>query len=56
MNEIILEEKIAVNEFLDVVEAVGFRTYSHEQVEKALKNLFVTDLKKVYLKKVMRYT
>ena len=38
MNEIILEEKITVNEFLDVIESVGFKTYSKEQVEKALRN------------------
>lgn len=38
MNEIILEEKITVNDFLDVINAVGFKTYSKEQVEKALKN------------------
>ena len=38
MNEIILEEKITVNEFLDIIESVGFKTYSIEQVEKALNN------------------
>lgn len=38
MNEIILEEKITVNEFLDIIESVGFKTYSKEQVEKALGN------------------
>jgi len=38
MNEIFLKENISTNEFLDVIESVGFRTYSKEQVEKALKN------------------
>lgn len=38
MNEIILEEKVTVNEFLDIIESVGFKTYSKEQVEKALGN------------------
>lgn len=38
MNEIILEENITVEEFLEVIESVGFKTYSKEQVEKALKN------------------
>lgn len=38
MKEIILEENITVEEFLDVIESVGFKTYSKEQVEKALKN------------------
>ena len=38
MNNVILEEKISVNEFLEIVESVGFKTYSKEQVEKALGN------------------
>lgn len=38
MNDIILEENITANEFLDIIESVGFKTYSKEQVEKALKN------------------
>lgn len=38
MNEIVLEEKITVNEFLDIIESVGFKIYSKEQVEKALEN------------------
>ena len=38
MNEIILEEKINVDEFLDIIESVGFKPYSKEQVEKAFKN------------------
>lgn len=38
MNEIILEENITVDEFLEIIESVGFKTYSKEQVEKALKN------------------
>jgi len=38
MNEVILEEKISVDEFLEVIESVGFKTYSEEQVEKALNN------------------
>ena len=38
MDEIILEENITVEEFLEVIESVGFKTYSKEQVEKALKN------------------
>lgn len=38
MNQIILEEKITVDEFLDIIESVGFKTYTKEQVEKTLKN------------------
>ncbi len=38
MKNIILEEKIEVNEFLEIIESVGFKTYSKEQVEKALAN------------------
>lgn len=38
MNEVILEENITIDEFLEVIESVGFKTYSREQVEKALKN------------------
>ena len=38
MNEVILEENITIDEFLEVIESVGFKTYSKEQVEKALKN------------------
>ena len=38
MDNIILEENITIDEFLDIIESVGFKTYSKEQVEKALKN------------------
>lgn len=38
MKNIILEEKIEVDEFLEIIESVGFKTYSKEQVEKALAN------------------
>lgn len=38
MFKVILEEKISVDEFLEVIESVGFKTYSKEQVEKALQN------------------
>ena len=38
MEEVMLEYNITVEEFLDVIEAVGFKTYSKEQVQKALKN------------------
>lgn len=38
MGEIILEEKITVEEFLEVIESVGFKTYSEAQVIKALNN------------------
>lgn len=38
MNDIILEETMSVKEFLEVIESVGFKTYSKVQVEKALKN------------------
>lgn len=38
MEEIALHENISVDEFLEVIEAVGFKTYSSKQVEKALKN------------------
>lgn len=33
-----LEYFISTNEFLEVVESVGWKTYSEEQVKKALKN------------------
>lgn len=38
MEKVILKENINVEEFLDVIESVGFKTYSKEQVERALKN------------------
>lgn len=38
MEDVKLEYNITVEEFLDVIKAVGFKTYSKEQVEKALKN------------------
>ena len=38
MNKIILEENITTEEFLDIIESVGFKTYNEEQVDKALKN------------------
>ena len=38
MEEVKLEYNITVEEFLDVIEAVGFKTYSKEQVQKAIKN------------------
>lgn len=37
-NKIKLEYEISVEEFLEVIESVGFKTYSKEQVEKALAN------------------
>ena len=46
MSEVILEENISIEEFLDVIESVGFKSYSKEQVEKALK-------KTMYMAKVM---
>lgn len=36
--DIKLECAISTNEFLEVVESVGWKTYSEEQVNKALKN------------------
>lgn len=33
-----LDYSISVEEFLEVIEAVGWKTYSKEQVEKALQN------------------
>ncbi len=33
-----LEYSISVEEFLEMVESVGWKTYSKDQVEKALKN------------------
>ena len=33
-----LEYSISTNEFLEVVESVGWKTYSKEQVDKALNN------------------
>ena len=33
-----LEYEITVDEFLEVIESVGWNTYSKEQVEKALEN------------------
>lgn len=38
MNEIVIENSISIDEFLEVIESVGFKTYSREQVDKALKN------------------
>ncbi len=38
MDEVILKEEISVDEFLDIIESVGWKTYSRAQVEKALKN------------------
>lgn len=36
--EIKLEYSITIKEFLEIVESVGWKTYSEEQVDKALKN------------------
>ena len=36
--EIKLDYSITIEEFLEMVESVGWKTYSKEQVEKALKN------------------
>ena len=36
--DIKLEYSITANEFLEVVESVGWKTYEKQQVEKALKN------------------
>lgn len=36
--EIKLDYSITCDEFLDVIESVGWKTYSIEQVEKALRN------------------
>lgn len=33
-----LEYSISTNEFLEIVESVGWKTYSEDQVDKALKN------------------
>lgn len=33
-----LDYSISVNEFLEMVESVGWKTYSREQVQKALQN------------------
>lgn len=33
-----LEYSISIDEFLEVIESVGFKTYSNEQVNKALNN------------------
>lgn len=38
MEKMVLKEEISVEEFLEVIEAVGWKTYSKAQVEKALKN------------------
>lgn len=38
MKNIILEENITVDEFLSVIESVGFKTYNKSQVERALQN------------------
>lgn len=38
MDKIILEENITPEEFLEIIGSVGFKTYSKEQVEKALNN------------------
>ena len=36
--DIKLEYIISIDEFLEVIESVGFKTYSNEQVNKALNN------------------
>ena len=36
--DIKLEYTISTDEFLEVVESVGWKTYSKEQIDKALKN------------------
>ena len=36
--DIKLDYSITIDEFLEMVESVGWKTYSKEQVEKALKN------------------
>ena len=33
-----LDYSFSINEFLEIVESVGWKTYTREQVEKALKN------------------
>lgn len=38
MDSIVFEDNINVDEFLEVIASVGFKTYPKEQVEKALKN------------------
>ena len=38
MEEVKVEYDITPDEFLELIESVGFRTYSKEQVVKALKN------------------
>ena len=38
MEDVLLENNITIDEYLEVIESVGFKTYSREQVEKALKN------------------
>lgn len=36
--EIKLEDNITISEFLEVIESVGFKTYSEDQIKKALQN------------------
>jgi len=38
MENVKIEHTISTDEFLDIIESVGFKTYSKEQVDKALKN------------------
>ena len=38
MEGVLLENNITIDEYLEVIESVGFKTYSRAQVEKALKN------------------
>lgn len=38
MEEVVLTDRITVNEFLEVIKSVGFKTYHEHQVEKALLN------------------
>ncbi len=33
-----LDYSITIDEFLEMVESVGWKTYTREQIEKALKN------------------
>lgn len=39
MEKITIEHSINTEEFLDVIKSVGWKTYSKEQVQKALENI-----------------
>ena len=37
MENVVLEENISVSEFLEVIESVGFKSYSEKQAKKGIR-------------------